>query len=47
MFNEIIRVWYMENGKLKYMDFDPSMAKIIEEIFGEDEIVTIEVILGE
>lgn len=38
-------VWYMENGKLEYIEYDEEDYNRIREVFNEDEIIKIETVL--
>ena len=40
-----IRVWYEEDGQLKYMDFDDTSCQVWE-VFSDDEIIKSEIIIG-
>lgn len=46
MFREKYIVWYSENGEVKFMEFDEFNCVNIREIFEEDEIIKIEVVLA-
>lgn len=45
MFNTEYVVWYYENGELKTMTFTDFDVHTITEIFEEDEVFKIEVVL--
>lgn len=40
-----IRIWYEEDGQLKYMDFDDTSCQVWE-VFSDDEIIKSEIIIG-
>ena len=39
-----IRIWYEEDGQLKYMDFDDTSCQVW--VFSDDEIIKSEIIIG-
>lgn len=45
MFKEKYIVWYLEKDKIKFMEFNEYNCQIIKEIFTDEEIIKIEIVL--